>query len=125
MEIHIGEKIKNRAKELRIGPTELGQKISTSKQNVYGIYKRKSIDTELLRKLSVALEYDFFLYYVNVLSSLHDRNEIAELGGNGELNQLREKIMKLEAEFQTLKKENEYLKKINELLEDKQNNKNN
>lgn len=35
MALHIGSKIKERAKELRIGSTELGRMINTSKQNVY------------------------------------------------------------------------------------------
>jgi len=63
MSIHIGEKIRKRAKELRIGPTELGKLIHTSKQNVMGIYTRRSIDAELLYKLSKALDHDFFQYY--------------------------------------------------------------
>jgi hypothetical protein len=63
MAINIGEKIKARAKQMRIGPTELGKMINTSKQNIYGIYKRKAVDTEILRKLSAALEYDFFELY--------------------------------------------------------------
>ena len=61
--MHIGEKIKARAKELRIGATELSRMIKTSKQNIYSIYLRKTIDTGLLQKLGKALEYDFFSYY--------------------------------------------------------------
>src|ERR1044072_1464840 len=61
--MHIGEKVKARAKELRIGPTELARKIRTSKQNIYGIYNRETIDTGLLQKLSKALDFDFFAYY--------------------------------------------------------------
>lgn len=61
MDFHIGELIRERAKTLRIGPTELGAKIETSKQNVYGIFKRRSIDTELLAKICKALEHDFFV----------------------------------------------------------------
>ena len=61
--MHIGEKIRARAKELRVGPTELARRIKTSKQNVYGIFGRSSIDTDLLVKLSKALEFDFFAYY--------------------------------------------------------------
>lgn len=67
--MHIGEKIKARAKELRIGPTELARAIKTSKQNVYGIYLRESIDTGLLQKLSKALEFDFFAYYATTGST--------------------------------------------------------
>lgn len=46
-----------------MGPTELARQIRTSKQNVYGIYQRSSIDTDLLAKLSKVLEFDFFVYY--------------------------------------------------------------
>lgn len=61
--MRIGPKIEERAKELRIGPTELGRMIKTSKQNIYSIYARDSIDTLLLQKLSKALQFDFFSYY--------------------------------------------------------------
>lgn len=73
MSIHIGEKIRKRAKELRVGPTELGKLIHTSRQNVVGIYKRKSIDAELLHKISTALQYDFFQFYLpdsNIVSDV-------------------------------------------------------
>ena len=63
MSVHIGEEIKKRAKELRIGPTELAQLVNSSKQNIYSIYKRKSIDSELLYRISLVLRYDFFQFY--------------------------------------------------------------
>jgi hypothetical protein len=34
MNIHIGEKIKERAHALRIGPTEFARRINTTKQNI-------------------------------------------------------------------------------------------
>ena len=46
-----------------MGATELGKLINTSKQNIYGIFKRRTIDTGLLKKLSQALDYDFFTLY--------------------------------------------------------------
>lgn len=63
MEIHIGEKVRQRAKELRIGPTELAQLINTSRSNIYWIYKRKHIDGEVLMKLSQVLKFNFFRMY--------------------------------------------------------------
>ena len=63
MELHIGKKIKDRAEQLRIGPTELAEKINSSKQNIYSIFKRDSLDTAILSKISIALEYDFFSLY--------------------------------------------------------------
>lgn len=58
--IEIGQSIKRVAREKRYGPTELGLMVNTSKQNIYGIFKRKSIDTDLLWTFSQALQYDFF-----------------------------------------------------------------
>jgi len=63
MEIHIGETIRKRAKELRIGATELADMINTSRSNIYWLYKRKHIDGELLMKLSRALKFNFFKLY--------------------------------------------------------------
>jgi hypothetical protein len=113
MEIHIGSMIRLRAKELRIGPTELGSKINTSKQNVYGIYKRRSIDTRLLVKICVALDYDFFKYYTKSLQL--SEAPVAE-GDNGEM---RKQLDACRSEFDAMRRENDYLKKINGLLEDK------
>jgi hypothetical protein len=113
MEIHIGSMIRLRAKELRIGPTELGSKINTSKQNVYGIYKRRSIDTRLLVKICVALDYDFFKYYTkSLLLSEAPSNESDSVEARKQLDVCR-------SESDALQRENDYLKKINGLLEDK------
>ncbi len=63
MKLHIGHIIEKKNKEKNIGPTELGRKLHTSKQNIYAIYKRESIDTMLLFQLSKVLKYDFFELY--------------------------------------------------------------
>lgn len=63
MNFHIGEAVRRRAEKLNLGPTALGRMINTSKQNVYGIFRRQSVDTELLYRLSRALKYDFFQEY--------------------------------------------------------------
>jgi hypothetical protein len=61
MPLHIGKLIELKAKELKIGPTEFGNKLNTTSQNIYAIYKRESIDTELLLKISVILGHNFFI----------------------------------------------------------------
>lgn len=111
MTVHIGEKIKQRAKELRMGPTELGKKLSTSKQNIYGIYKRKSLNVELLLKLSEALDRDFFLYYQPKVSVNSQEGE-APYGKRSS-----ETIQELKKEIKELRKSNEVLHKYNRLLE--------
>lgn len=72
--VHIGQEIKKKAKELRIGPTELARLINVSKQNVYHIFERKSVDIELLKTISTALNHDFFqLLYIDE----HEENKLA------------------------------------------------
>jgi hypothetical protein len=141
MSVHIGEKIKKRAKELRVGPTELGRRINSSKQNVTGLFKRASVDSEMLRLVSKALEYDFFYYYkINLEPSRtsepgmkYEKPErspaalIKELQKmQAEHHQLQEEFQKLKAENLAHKKEiahleneNALLKKVNDLLEAK------
>lgn len=116
MALNIGEKVRQRAKELRIGPTELGKMINTSKQNVYGIFRRKSLDTELLRKLSKALNYDFFQYYIN--DSLTFIGEGSPTyGKKGRQAAGADEIQKLKKELEDLREKYELIKKVNKLLE--------
>jgi hypothetical protein len=72
MGIHIGKRIKDRAKELRMGATELGRLINTTRQNVHDIFDRKSIDTEQLLDISKALTFNFFSLYEDELSAKVD-----------------------------------------------------
>lgn len=63
MSIHIGQLIKEKVTEKRLSQEALGKMINTTKQNVGNIYKRRSIDTQLLLKLCTVLEFDFFAAY--------------------------------------------------------------
>ena len=101
MSVNIGEKIKQRAKELRIGPTELGMLLNTSKQNIYSIYKRKSLDAETILKLSIALKYDFFDYFK--ITQSENLSEITE-------NNTPENNLVSYNEFIKLKNDYEHLK---------------
>lgn len=60
----IGQLIEKVARSKNIGATKLGEMIDSNRGNVYNIYKRDSIDTELLKKIGHALEYDFFQHYI-------------------------------------------------------------
>src|SRR5438128_1995342 len=105
--IHIGEKIRQRAKELRIGPTELAKLINTSKQNLYGIFKRKSLDTELLNKISGVLNYNFFRYYIDIEKILLEA--LMPQGKETKQSPL-ETIVELKEELRLTKKELDDLK---------------
>jgi hypothetical protein len=115
--MRIGEKVEARAKELRIGPTELARKIKTSKQNVYHIYKRESIDTELLMRLSKVLDYDFFQYYRGEGDSMvqepratgYSKTRKQSAGMSTEME-----LLLLRKEFQLLKDKYDLLKELYE-----------
>ncbi|SDP10064.1 hypothetical protein SAMN05428975_0306 [Mucilaginibacter sp. OK268] len=59
----VGEFVKEIAESQNLKPSDLGARINTSKQNISDIYKRNTIDSELLLTLSKALNYNLFSYY--------------------------------------------------------------
>mgnify|MGYP001589479765 CR=1 FL=1 len=119
MEIHIGQKIREKVKELRIGPTELSKMINTSKQNIYGIYKRRSIDTHLLSKISKALNHNFFKHYFSDEALMEVAEPVGEYksGKKEPMAILQKEVEMLHKELNELKDKIELLKKINVLLE--------
>ena len=58
--IHIGEMIKKRLHAIERPPSWLAKKINCDRTNVYKIFRRASIDTALLLRISAVLNYDFF-----------------------------------------------------------------
>jgi len=57
--IHIGSIIKKVLKEKSMTITEFARKINRERTTAYDIFERKSIDIELLIKISKVLDYDF------------------------------------------------------------------
>ena len=57
--IHIGNIIKEKLNEKSMTITDLAKKINRDRTTVYDIFERKSIDIELLIKISDVLDYDF------------------------------------------------------------------
>ncbi|ANI88603.1 hypothetical protein A9P82_04450 [Arachidicoccus ginsenosidimutans] len=60
MSIHIGRIIERETKRNGVRRKELYEKLNTSRQNLYAIFKRETIDTGILLKLSELLHYNFF-----------------------------------------------------------------
>ena len=59
-EIHIGQQVKLVLETKGISITEFAKRINKSRENVYSIFSRKSVDTSLLTKISEVLEFDFY-----------------------------------------------------------------
>jgi transcriptional regulator with XRE-family HTH domain len=94
-EIDIGQQVKLVYETKGITATEFAKRINKSRENVYSIFTRKSIDTSLLSKISEVLEFDFY----KPLSNSYKEME-------SELNELRE--------------QNEFLKEYVNFLKGKQ-----
>lgn len=75
----IGQQIKKVATSQGLNQKQFGEKINRTKQGVASIYRRSTIDTELLKEISGKLNYDFFAHYYEEepLKSFRDK-EVSE-----------------------------------------------
>ena len=65
--MHIGNEIRCQLKKQGLTVTWLSTHIACSRANVYKIFDKSSIDTNLLLRISRALSYDFFSLYSDQL----------------------------------------------------------
>ncbi len=61
--IHIGQLIEAELRRQERSITWFAKKLFCDRTNVYNIFKRQSIDTETLLRISQILHHDFFVYY--------------------------------------------------------------
>lgn len=114
--VHIGQKIEETLREKGMSVMAFSKKIKRSRNVVYDIFNRTSIDTELLLLICKGLETDFFkLYSERLQTKKANENEfkstvVAEpmrpLGYSlsEEILILRTEFLKLQNEIQILKK---------------------
>jgi len=103
-----------------ISVSAFAKKINRSRNVVYDIFERESIDTDLLNKISKVLSCDFFSLY----SSQKEYNNDAVKSFNVQesssgYGKLAEEVKNLQQQNQNLSNEVAYLKKIIALLESK------
>lgn len=121
---HIGKKIEEVVREKRFSVSEFAKLINTNRNNIYSIFRRESVDTELLSKIGEVLEYNFF----NYLSSKNaDNQKILEMTINentpiyskiDNVKQLEDRIKQIENENMFLKQRVEDKEEIIKLLKD-------
>lgn len=58
-EIHIGRLVKSVFDSSHLSVSELARQLHCDRSNVYSIFQRRSVDVELLAKLSKILDYNF------------------------------------------------------------------
>ena len=67
--IHIGHLIEERLRSEGRNVKWLSQQISCTRNHVYKIFNKYTVDCELLLRISKALQFDFFQYYSSEVSS--------------------------------------------------------
>lgn len=65
--IHIGQIIEEELHHQGHSVTWFARKLFCDRTNVYKIFKRTSVDSDLLLRISNALNYNFFSYYLDKL----------------------------------------------------------
>ena len=110
--IYIGEIISDVMSEKKITKAELARRLNMRPQSVDYLLGRKSIDTDTLYNVSVALDYDFAQLY-----SIKKEQTNLDTTGNNEKNINKAKIVvELELEKEDLLRLN-LKKKISSLLD--------
>ena len=61
--IHIGKLIEQELRSQERTVSWFARKLYCERTNVYDIFKRRSIDTQMLLRISIILEHNFFRYY--------------------------------------------------------------
>jgi plasmid maintenance system antidote protein VapI len=64
MYIHIGEIIKETVHQKKMDVTEFAKKINYTRRNVYKIFNKPSIETEVLVKISEVLGENLFIHFL-------------------------------------------------------------
>ncbi|WP_245208243.1 XRE family transcriptional regulator [Bacteroides faecium] len=67
--IHIGKLIEEELRRQERSVSWFAKKLYCDRTNVYSIFKRSSIDTELLLRISIILNRNFFSYYLQELNN--------------------------------------------------------
>lgn len=61
--IHIGKQIRQKMEERQKTVVWLAKHLSCSRTNIYKIFEKHSVDTDILARISAILEFDFFSLY--------------------------------------------------------------
>ena len=79
----IGQLIKAELYKQERTVTWLARKINCDRRNIYNVFERTYVDTELLLRISVALHTDFFAYYSRFLQSIENQQITPPYGRAG------------------------------------------
>ena len=70
--MHIGKLIREQVEKQDKTVVWLAEQLACSRTNIYKIYERSSIDTGLLLRISLILNYDFFRLFTEKMEEEED-----------------------------------------------------
>lgn len=132
--VHVGEAIEKRRKELKMSKTEFGRRIGVQQQHVNRILTRETMETAKLVRVSEVLDYNFFSLFCplkhevsaylaavafdgNAINQIGDSQLNAEISRlNGVVEQRDASITRLTERIEELKHE---IKRLESNLDDK------
>ncbi|MCD6017385.1 MAG: hypothetical protein K0S53_506 [Bacteroidetes bacterium] len=116
MAIHIGKRIKEELHLQDISVSDFAKKIGKSRNVIYDIFERESVDTGLLYTIGKALNCDFFSLYSTQKDLTPDHIKHFHANGHN-VNYYSEQLSHILQKNKMLEAEIMYLKKIITLLE--------
>ena len=117
--VHIGKKIKEIWKQSRLKGTEFASLINKDRQVIYNIFKRETIDTELLQQISKVLNHDFFRYYNNDQLPMVKEEKAGYIKKSDLPAYLMEEIKAYKKQLAELEKKYQLLEEVNKLTKEK------
>lgn len=78
MSIHIGKEIEKIVREQRMTVVDLSRELGCNRTKVYRIFDAPTIDSGILARLSIILEFDFFKLYSEELALKLSENGLAQ-----------------------------------------------
>ena len=73
-DLHIGQLIQNQLKEDQRSVGWLSRQIPCTRNHVYKLFKKASLDADLLLRISIVMQFNFFQYYTaEFLQSMKER----------------------------------------------------
>ncbi len=108
MTYHIGSEIHKILKKKGMTVSEFARRINSSRENAYSIFKRKSVDTELLQTISRVLQHDFFGKIIDGSSksnyyTIASEPDSTYVKVDHELNFLRQEVLFLRRDMQEIR----------------------
>ena len=86
--LHIGQLIKNKIQEKKLTYSEVSRRINVTLPSLMAYFENPSLQSRIIHKLCLALDYNFFEDYTNILPE-NIRNANNDSQRNNEIEELK------------------------------------